>query len=54
MGTIDLVRAAEDVRGVVEAHADEAERIRRKLEVGLDQVLKEEGAEPLAVANGAN
>jgi Flp pilus assembly protein TadD len=25
-------------------------RIRRKLEVGLDTVLKEEGAEPLAVA----
>ncbi len=29
MGTIDLVRAAQDVRLVVEAHADEAERIRR-------------------------
>lgn len=29
---------------------DEATRIRRKLEVGLDQVLAEEGAEPLAVA----
>ena len=27
------------------------ERIRRKLEVGLDKVLEEEGAEPLAVAN---
>lgn len=30
---------------------EEAERIRRKLEVGLDLVLDEEGAEPLAVAN---
>lgn len=29
------------------------ERIRRKLEVGLDQVLAEEGAPPLKVANGA-
>lgn len=29
---------------------DEAERIRRKLEVGLDTVLREEGAAPLAVA----
>ena len=28
------------------------DRIRRKLEVGLDQVLHEEGAEPLKVANG--
>jgi tetratricopeptide (TPR) repeat protein len=28
----------------------DAQRIRRKLEVGLDTVLKEEGAEPLAVA----
>ena len=28
----------------------EADRIRRKLEVGLDQVLQEEGAEPLTVA----
>ena len=28
------------------------ERMRRKLEVGLDQVLKEEGAPPLKVANG--
>ena len=27
------------------------ERIRRKLEVGLDVVLEEEGAEPLKVAN---
>ena len=26
-------------------------RIRRKLEVGLDQVLEEEGADPIAVAN---
>ena len=34
-----------------EPEEDEAERIRRKLEVGLDQVLEEEGAEPLAVAN---
>ncbi|RBI85953.1 hypothetical protein DRV85_08370 [Rhodosalinus halophilus] len=32
---------------------DEAERIRRKLEVGLDRVLAEEGAPPLEVANGA-
>jgi tetratricopeptide (TPR) repeat protein len=30
---------------------DEAERIRRKLEVGLDVVLEEEGAEPIAIAN---
>lgn len=30
---------------------DEAQRIRRKLEVGLDQVLSEEGAEPLAAIN---
>lgn len=30
---------------------DEANRIRRKLEVGLDVVLDEEGAEPLAVAS---
>ncbi len=30
---------------------DEAERIRRKLEVGLDRVLLEEGAEPIDVAN---
>jgi tetratricopeptide (TPR) repeat protein len=29
---------------------EEAERIRRKLEVGLDVVLEEEGADPLAVA----
>ncbi|MCE8471378.1 hypothetical protein LZ189_20415, partial [Rhodovulum sulfidophilum] len=29
----------------------EAERIRRKLEVGLDTVLKEEGAPPLRAAN---
>ena len=28
------------------------ERIRRKLEVGLDAVLAEEGAQPLKVANG--
>ena len=27
------------------------ERIRRKLDVGLDQVLQEEGASPLTVAN---
>lgn len=30
---------------------DDSKRIRRKLEVGLDVVLEEEGAEPLAVAN---
>ena len=30
---------------------DEAERIRRKLEVGLDVVLEEEGSPPLQVAN---
>ncbi|MCA8881284.1 MAG: tetratricopeptide repeat protein [Rhodobacteraceae bacterium] len=29
---------------------DEADRIRRKLEVGLDKVLEQEGAKPLAVA----
>ena len=29
---------------------EEADRIRRKLDIGLDAVLKEEGAEPLAVA----
>lgn len=33
---------------------EEADRIRRKLEVGLDAVLKEEGAEPLKMANDAN
>ena len=31
---------------------DEAERIRRKLEVGLDTVLAEEGAPPLELADG--
>lgn len=38
---------------VDEETAEEAkpDRIRRKLEVGLDQVLSEEGAEPLKVAN---
>ncbi|MCR9089655.1 MAG: tetratricopeptide repeat protein [Rhodobacteraceae bacterium] len=30
---------------------EEAERIRRKLEVGLDVVLEEEGADPIAVAD---
>ncbi|WP_083626798.1 tetratricopeptide repeat protein [Rhodovulum sp. ES.010] len=30
---------------------EEAERIRRKLEVGLDRVLEEEGAPPLSAAN---
>ncbi|WP_093968604.1 tetratricopeptide repeat protein [Actibacterium lipolyticum] len=30
----------------------DAERIRRKLEVGLDKVLMEEGKEPISVANG--
>ena len=30
----------------------DAERIRRKLEVGLDAVLAEEGAKPITVANG--
>ena len=35
----------------VDAEAD-PERIRRKLDVGLDQVLEEEGADPIAVANG--
>ncbi|MBV1867013.1 MAG: tetratricopeptide repeat protein [Marinosulfonomonas sp.] len=34
-----------------EPEEDEAERIRRKLEVGLDQVLSEEGAEPISLAN---
>jgi tetratricopeptide (TPR) repeat protein len=33
-----------------EPELDDATRIRRKLEVGLDAVLKEEGAAPLAVA----
>ncbi|MCB2115931.1 MAG: tetratricopeptide repeat protein [Rhodobacteraceae bacterium] len=33
---------------------EEAARIRRKLEVGLDAVLKEEGAEPLAVTKNGN
>lgn len=32
----------------------EAERIRRKLEVGLDKVLEEEGAPPLKLAQDAN
>lgn len=30
------------------------ERIRRKLEIGLDAVLKEEGAKPLKLANGSH
>ncbi len=34
-----------------DAEAD-PDRIRRKLEIGLDEVLAEEGAEPLKVANG--
>ncbi|MEO1454508.1 MAG: tetratricopeptide repeat protein [Pseudomonadota bacterium] len=34
-----------------EPEEDDAERIRRKLEVGLDVVLDEEGAPPLQVAN---
>ncbi|QDC11034.1 tetratricopeptide repeat protein [Oceanicola sp. D3] len=34
-----------------EPEEKDAERIRRKLEVGLDEVLAEEGAQPLAVAN---
>lgn len=33
---------------------EEATRIRRKLEVGLDAVLKEEGAEPLSVTKNGN
>lgn len=33
---------------------EEADRIRRKLEVGLDVVLEEEGAEPLAVTQNEN
>ncbi|MCV2874089.1 tetratricopeptide repeat protein [Defluviimonas sp. WL0050] len=33
---------------------EEAARIRRKLEVGLDVVLKEEGSEPLAVTKNGN
>ena len=33
---------------------EEAKRIRRKLEVGLDAVLKEEGAEPLAVSKNGD
>ncbi len=34
------------------AEPADVDRIRRKLEVGLDVVLEEEGAEPLKVANG--
>ena len=30
---------------------EDAERIRKKLEVGLDKVLEDEGADPLAIAN---
>ena len=30
----------------------DADRVRRKIEVGLDAVLAEEGADPLRVANG--
>ncbi len=33
---------------------EEAGRIRRKLEIGLDAVLKEEGAKPLAVTKNGN
>jgi len=36
-----------------EPEEDEAPRIRRKLEVGLDAVLSEEGEPPLAVSSGA-
>jgi tetratricopeptide (TPR) repeat protein len=43
---LSFIRAGE---GDGEADPD---RIRRKLEVGLDVVLAEEGAEPLKVANG--
>jgi Flp pilus assembly protein TadD len=32
--------------------SDEAARIRRKLDIGLDAVLLEEGADPIRVANG--
>ena len=42
---VDLEDVSEDA---------DPERIRRKLEVGLDAVLKDEGAPPLAVANGSN
>ncbi|OWU85420.1 tetratricopeptide TPR_2 [Oceanicola sp. 22II-s10i] len=35
-----------------EPEEDEAKRIRRKLKVGLDAVLAEEGSEPLTVAGG--
>ncbi|SDI47756.1 tetratricopeptide repeat protein [Lutimaribacter saemankumensis] len=39
--------------GTAETSEDvDPDRIRRKLEVGLDQVLEEEGAPPLKVANG--
>ena len=39
--------------GTAETSDDvDPDRIRRKLEVGLDQVLEEEGAPPLKVANG--
>lgn len=34
--------------------SEEAVRIRRKLEVGLDAVLLEEGADPIQVADGSN
>jgi len=34
-----------------EPEPEEAKRIRRKLEVGLNAVLKEEGADPISVAN---
>lgn len=40
---VDFEQTAEEVK---------PDRIRRKLEVGLDQVLVEEGAPPLQVANG--
>ncbi len=36
------------------ADATEGDRIRRKLEVGLDKVLAEEGAKPLAVTKNGN
>lgn len=34
-----------------EPDEEDATRIRRKLEVGLDQVLEEEGADPISIAN---
>lgn len=46
-------RRALSFHGTAETSDDvDPDRVRRKLEVGLDQVLAEEGAEPLKVADG--